>query len=590
MINRKLLTTLAFLTINIGVSKAQDTSIFSNLYSFGDSFTAGNSWAGMLNQRYGFRYDNSNSFANGGQTTQDLANQLARYGVVNNSFNSNAIYAVFMGPSDLPDSFDDYQIEIINNYNREAISQLTDGTLDFNTAFPRTNIDINVRAQNMSNFIKTLADNNAKYILFLNYFDDSLRQNPLAVIGVSNQQLSFFQNLWKNQYNKAMYVKIVEIAPNANVIYIDNDRLVTEVTTNPSSYFTQDEIDGTYNNNGYFLDAHPTLVGHRMAAQYITSIIESPSRIASLREIAIEIGHKHSQRARDIAVNLVDNKNASVFQVEATGDFTRLHTNQEKLGSTKGNTMTGGLIVNYHATDNMSIGGQLELIKTKTDFNNGNGKATVDEYVGSLHSMYNFSNPLFIYSNLGLGKLKYDINRHIKLGIAQRTQQGKTQGIHYMVTAGMGYVYALRENMKLIPHLVSSYQSASLKAYLEQGQLQSTTMFFDIPKRQSLITEIGITVKKDFILQSGSSVNCSTMVSYNYDFKNSSNKVIKGKVSDMPRTFNAPSYEISKSSLYIRGLIEGNIYNDIIIGLNGGLKPIGKTKLLHAGFSVSKAF
>lgn len=592
MINRKLLTILAFLAININNSKAQGASDFTNLYSFGDSFTAGDSWASILSRWYGFKYDNSNSFAVGGQTTLDLAEQLRRYQAANIHFDSNAIYAVFMGPSDLPDSFDTYQLEIIDNNAHGTIPQLMNGTLDFNTAFPQTSADINVRAQNMGNFIKTLADNNAKYIIFLNYFNDSLRQDAAAAVGVNAQEFSFIQNIWKNQYNKAMYTKIEETAPSANIIYIDNDRLVTEVTTMPNMYFTQDEIDGTYNNNGYFLDAHPTPAGHKIVAQYIESVIKSPVKIALLREIPLETGHKNSEKVRDIA-SINNSENLPAFQVQATSDFMRSGSNlfsKEKLGLEKSDTLTGSLIANYRIAENLSIGGQAEIINTKTDFINNSGKATIDEYVLSIHGIYNLSDPLFAYSNFGIGKLKYNIHRNIHLGIAQRKQEGRTSGIHHIATVGIGYICTVREDIKLIPYVSGNYQSVSLKSYLEKGQIQSTTMFFGIPKKESSSVEMGITVEKDFIMQNNSSVTSSATVDYSYDFSNNFKKNITGKVSDMPRNFVVPSYKFNKSSLYVKGSIEGNIYNTLTAGLNAGIKPIGKIKLWSVGLTVKKTF
>jgi phospholipase/lecithinase/hemolysin len=94
---------------------------------------------------------------------------------------------------------------------------------------------------------------------------------------------------YKNTYNGFAFGggKTI-LAPSANIVFVDIKRLVDEVITNPSVYFTPNQIQGTHANQGFFDNtSRPTNYAHQLIANYVTSILEAPSRVALMRELPI---------------------------------------------------------------------------------------------------------------------------------------------------------------------------------------------------------------------------------------------------------------------------------------------------------------
>ena len=590
---------------------------FSNVYTFGDSFSYEGTWTEFLMQRYGIKYIKyQNGFAEGGGKTFDLPTQLANYEANVKGFDGNALYIAYMGPSDAADSHNtltddnDFIIRLgygyeLANFSNTGLSfddfkrEYNNGAFTFAQLFPITYADIQSRANAYGNFIKQISEKGAKYIVVFKQFNDTLRQRTLINDDAEKNGPRFWGRVWVNEFNKVVSDQIAIQAPSANVIFVDLDRLITELASKPNFYFTSEQILGTVLNEGLFVDAHTSpLYAHatppanKLFSQYVASIIESPSRIAMLRESVLSFGTKLFHHLGDLGYNFARGGAEERVNVQLLGDYTYARSGaltHKELGFKKSDAASGQVMVNMLARDNLVIGGVIGKNINDIKFAKNHGKARIDEVNFAVHSVYRIQSS-FLYGSVGMGSLQYSIRRDIPLGIGINSERGKPKGRHYMAIIGAGYNKNLKESLSLIPYVNLNYQTVSMKAYKEKGSLRSTTMTFKIPDRRSLVTEIGVSLEGKMQIKEKIQANPFLTISYNYDFMNPIKKQAKAVVSDMPRYFSVPTYKTNPSSLYVQGGIKGMIKNNIVLTVNAGTKPIGRIKEYSAGLSIVAGF
>ncbi|HJD62413.1 MAG TPA: phospholipase [Rickettsia endosymbiont of Degeeriella rufa] len=301
--------------ITSGSTLATPPQTFSNVFTFVDSFsTPANSWAALVTEHYGSKYVfNQTNFALDGATTNDLNTELNNYKTNIKGFDSNALYMMYMGGNDLADILFAEFPDDINELTRtrgisddDVVAGLQDGSLT-SQDFPTVAEQILNGSENTGKFIKNIADNGAKYIVVLNHFNEFYRQEE--ALWLANNEVQFFlYGFLSNSFNQAVDGGISIFAPSANIIYADYTRLVEALITSPSSYFTANELLNTYRNRGVFDGTvHPT-AAHKITAQYVLSVIESPSRIAYGREIPIAIGENVAQNIHSKSYDLTMNE------------------------------------------------------------------------------------------------------------------------------------------------------------------------------------------------------------------------------------------------------------------------------------------
>lgn len=574
---------------------------FSNIYTFGDSFSYQGTWTELLMKHYGTSYiNNKNGFAFSGGQTLDLPTQLSNYTSNVSGFDSNALYLVFMGPSDsarshtgttVPGGFVGFGFEAYQYANTglsfdDFVMQYNKGAFNFSNLFPETYNDIQNRAKSYGNFIKQISTNGARYIVLLNQFNDGLRQN-------GSKWSLFFHGIWSDEFNKAVNEQIASQAPNANIIFIDTKRLLNEVTSNPTAYFTPDQINGTQENQGFFISAHPTDYAHQLIQNYVASILEAPSRVALMRELPINNGLSVINTVAKLAGDSNNfNNNSKSFTIIPTGTYQASYApdfSTKQLGLGTSHMTNPAVLANCVINDQLILGAQVHYFYNYSEFTKKYGRGTVSEPIVSLHAMYNNAeNHVFSYITGGFGDIRYNIRRNIQLGQNQISQQGKTTGKQYMAAGGFGYNYILK-NTTITPFLNSNYQTVSLKSYKERGELKSTTMAFKVPRRDSLLGEVGIKFSKELVVRN-IPVSPMLSVSYVHEFMNTISKRAEGKVSDMPKYFFIPTYEAPKSSFNISSGLSIKINNRTFIDLNLGIKPFNKVSLINAGLSASIHF
>lgn len=591
---------------------AKPAQEFSKVYSFGGSFTLpATSWASYVTQRYGdtftvgatnFALNNASSY----QLTQN-ANELATYQANVGSFDADALYMVYVGPNDAAGDLlipagpgrTGYLDRLTHDVpgGLGAIPLIPD--FSYNAValqFPLTAADVLPRGANVANFVNQLHQNGAKYIVVFNHFNESLRQ-PLFAAFKDPREIRLGE-AGATLFNGAIFNAIQTTAPDANVIYIDYKRLVSEVDADHLSYFTladlgpanYDPATPFFLNILFDINRHPHPLSHKLTGQYVASVVESPTQVALVRELPLNVGTSVAQRTRALGSSFFLSEGSSKWTIDAVGDFANSRTGsftKKEVGFTNAKTYSGELFANYRLNTATVLGLRLNHSYTTLDFVAGKGSAKVQETALSLHGAYKFEKPFFVYASAGAGMLDYGIERKIALGIATRKHKGSPKGKHYFGTIGGGYRWMLKKShaIALTPFVSATYQNVSMDKYTESGDIQSTTMSFNMPKRQAVVAEIGATLEATFKPRANLAILPSISASYAYDFKNPIDDKVKGKVSDMPKEFAVPAYKVEQSSINLNGQVVAQTDKGLSLTLHGGVKPSSRVKTWNVGLS-----
>ncbi|WP_341764407.1 autotransporter domain-containing protein [Candidatus Tisiphia endosymbiont of Beris chalybata] len=597
-----------FLTSSSAIAAPKEN--FTNVISFGDSFTApNNSWAALITERYGFKFVNGQTFFDSGNSTSvEVDRMFNQYIQIHGGkIDPNALYLVNMGPSAearlerrLRNAIQGKAAVLVVRHHipvetalSQVLAQITneDGSVNA-IAFPGT-ADLLTRIKNTEgNFIHNISVNGANYIVVFNHVDEYYR-HLYENRGLNDQQNRIFGQILSKLLNKAMMDGIAQHAPDANVIYIDYARLVEEMSNNPKAYLSDQDIAGTYRDFGVFGANYPTEAAQKITAQYVESVIESPSRVAFVRELPIAVGTNALQTMHASAHNNVLHPVEQFYTADIGGDYIYNSTktiSKKELGIKKANTGSAYAQINYKMNENFNLGLQLNGAKSNMDFKHGHGKADMKEYLVSINGTYKFDNPVFIYAAVGAGQIKYDIKRKIALGLATREERGKPSGVHYLGTVGVGYNYIDETKLVVTPFFNVNYQEVSVKSYKEVGDIRSTTMEFNIPNRKSLITEIGATLAQAYQVQDNLTLIPSLTLSYGYECINSIKKQAKGRVSDMPRLFSVPTYKVDESNFTLSGEVRAKSDSYINYGIRASMQLTKRTKQYSAGLFAGVTF
>ncbi len=437
-------------------------------------------------------------------------------------------------------------------------------------------------------------------MVVLNHFNELLRRDHtgvvaglLAVGGITRQQLLVAGEAGARLFNNAVARAIQARAPLANVVYADYKRLVEEVSRNAASYFSPAELALADVDYPFFNRATgdmPHGAAERLSGQYVASILESPTQVALVREVPLSLGTRVAQRIRGLATSFFLTEGGPKWTVDALGEFCQSRTGsftKKEIGFNNGKSYSGEVLANYRLNKAAVLGLRLNHDHSTLDFVGNKGGAKIQETALSLHGAYKFSQPFFVYGTIGAGLLDCGIERKVALGRAVHTHKGTPMGSHYFGTVGGSYRFLLKKShdVALTPFVSGTYQEISIASYTEGGAKQSTTMSFNLPKRESIVAEVGASLDAKFNPSSHVAILPSISIAYAYDFKDPMDYRVKARVSDMPREFAAPAYKVEPSSVNVQGqiLVVGD--SGLSLGLHGGIKPSSRVKSWNVGLS-----
>jgi uncharacterized protein YhjY with autotransporter beta-barrel domain len=640
---------LVALSTSSMVLAAKNSQDFTNVISFGDSFVDGGevkTYANTLAEKLGFAFQrNETNFASGGHGSanmvggtfggilfnSDLDNYLGRKG----KFGSNDLVIYNPLSSEVAGVYDPIAQAsggIAGTFSGEVFSQGLTGNSDVDTLiangsavsdvdvfvkvvngslvvnkanFPMLFNYLDITESNTKIFVEKATLNGANYILISNHYNEALRQN---FVGTKE-----FSDVISREIGKAQIRGASQVS-GANIILWDEANLMQELADNPNKYLTTaEQVLGNYNlgpgNTSKIFDStsHATQPVNDIKRQFVFSVITSPTLVSMLRESPLGFGMKTSERNLALAQNFantgeVENNIAASadssnsdnrFAIQVFGDFGKSHTgnfSKKELGFKDDSAMDAGLGLSGKINDNVLIGVRIGYAETKTKFVANRGEAKIREQAISIHGVYSFENPMFVYGSTGIGKLNYNITRDIALGLATHKEQGKTSGNHLFTTLGTGYRFNLAENISATPFVAGHYQSVTMKAYNDgsaNGKKTSTQMSFQIPKRDSVMGEIGLTLASDFSMKESVKLIPSLTVSYLYDWKNPISKQVEGRNLSEYNYFKVPAYKIAQSNMQVQGSVLAEINNKYKIGFNASARPTGRVKSWAVGIRAS---
>jgi len=397
----------------------------------------------------------------------------------------------------------------------------------------------------------------------------------------------------------------------ANIIVWDEANLIQELVDNPGKYLTPQEQTlgnnrfgpGVFDREAPGGAVHATQPVNNIKRQFVYSVITSPTLVSLLRESPLSFGMKTAERnlalaqgfastgqvQNNIAASADSPNGADKFAIQVFGDFGKSHTgtfSKKTLGFKDDSAVDVGMGLNYKIKDNLLIGTRIGYAETKTKFVADRGKAKIREQAISLHGVYIFEKPMFVYASAGLGRLHYNIDRDIKLGLATHKEHGKTSGDHLFTTLGTGYRFDFARNISATPFVAGHYQSVTMKNYSEKGaagQKTSTQMDFNIPKRESIMGEVGLTLATGFSVKDSVNLTPSFTVSYLHDWKDPISQQVQGRNVSEDRYFKVPAYKVRKSNMQIQGDVLAEINNKYKVGLNVSARPTGRVKSWSVG-------
>ena len=485
--------------------------------------------------------------------------------------------------------------------------KVLNGTLALNpTNFPVLFSYLDITENNTKDFVEKATLNGANYFLFGNHFNEKLRQG--FSVGAGQYDTEFSKRI-SLEMGKAQIRGALKV-PGANIIVWDESNLIEELTSDPSKYLTNEEQAlGNFNVGGgrtskvFDSTSHATQPVNNIKRQFVYSVITSPTLVSLLRESPLSFGMKTAARnlalaqgfastgqvQNNIAASADAPNSSDKFAIQVFGDFGKSHTgtfSKKTLGFKDDSAVDVGMGLNYKIKDNLLIGTRIGYAETKTKFVADRGKAKIREQAISLHGVYSFEKPMFVYASAGLGRLHYNIDRDIKLGLATHKEHGKTSGDHLFTTLGTGYRFDFARNVSATPFIAGHYQSVTMKNYSEKGaagQKTSTQMDFNIPKRESVMGEVGLTLATDFSIKESVNLTPSFTVSYLHDWKDPISQQVQGRNVSEFNYFKVPAYKVRKSNMQIQGDVLAEINHKYKVGLNVSTRPTGRVKSWSVG-------
>ncbi|MDG1436311.1 MAG: autotransporter outer membrane beta-barrel domain-containing protein [Rickettsiaceae bacterium] len=424
-----------------------------------------------------------------------------------------------------------------------------------------------------------------------NHYNESLRQDLLISKEVGG--------ILSRKMGEALISGALKV-PNANVILWNEADLTQALIDSPSTYLTAEQIalgDNALGLGVFDNGAHETAPVNNIKRQFVASVITSPSLVSTLRENPLVLGAKTAQRTFSVARNnsdfsklpgvaascdtCSDSKFVLQLFTDVGGNYTGSFS-KKKLGFNDDVSLSVGVGANYKVRDNIVLGMNVDYVDTKTRFASKRGKADIKESAVSVHGVYNFEKPMFVYASSGIGNVSYNITRKIALGLTERAEKGKTTGKHLFSTLGTGYNYNMTEDLVATPFVAGHYQSVTMKDYSENNPSSFSSMDFRIPKRESIMAEVGMTVSSEYYAEN-TKITPSFTASYLYDFKDPIDNRAQGRNLRNYKYFKVPTYSVAKSNIQLQGNVAADISNQYKVNFNAGAGMLGKVKSCSIG-------
>jgi len=338
--------------------------------------------------------------------------------------------------------------------------------------------------------------------------------------------LPSFGNPFSQQLN-ASYRAALSTA-NVNALYVDADKLFTEVLANPRAFGIQNVtgtacIDGALgctratlvgpgaNETYLFADnLHLTGAATRLQGNLAASLLTAPAQIANL-SYAAQSGFRVQRDLLALPMQVGVGEKPALFSSIGYQYADRNGNVQQPGFSERGVFRTLGVDLPLGGNAGIGIAGA---------YGEGNGDlAGTGGYDGRYYSGTVYGRvargPLRIAASGTYGRVNYDnLSRTVVLGPAVRRTDGDTSGTYVAGRLGMGLAIATIGTIEVGPEGSVDYERIRIAGYTERGTLSSDAGF-GRQQMTSLTGRIGMLAQS----RPGSPVRLAARVNYVKDFK-----------------------------------------------------------------------
>jgi outer membrane lipase/esterase len=240
-------------------------------------------------------------------------------------------------------------------------------------------------------------------------------------------------------------------------------------------------------------EQHFAAAAQRVYGDYYRSLVIAPSQISLLAENPIKI--------RDYVVGAIENQIAISqrqpaphgFHAWLTGDVSSLKIENDFGFASETSTpvnLIGGFDV--RVLNQLLVGVAFSAGTKKPSFDTG-GTFRQDEFSASLYAGF-LSGPFWLDLIATYGKLQYDINRLVPIGITIQSNSASTDGTNWSFAANGGYNF-IHGPWTHGPVAGITLQRVNVDGFVEAGSF--TSLAFAEQTRESAVTALGYRVSLD---------------------------------------------------------------------------------------------
>lgn len=245
---------------------------------------------------------------------------------------------------------------------------------------------------------------------------------------------------------------------------------------------------------------HPTAAVQQISADYIYSILGASWGVSLLPEMAMASLNGHQQQLRSEwqadrgAWQAIGQWRSFVGASGQRQEFER----GEAVASGDSDGLGVNLGSSYRLSEQWRLGLALGLQEQTLEVGEADSEYDLRSYLLSAFAQYQ-QGRLWADASLSLGHLDYsDLNRQFALGIAQRSEQGDSDGQLWALSGRLGYDLANADTgWRVSPFISADYAKVDVDGYREDGS-SATALNFADQQRDS--TRLGLGLQANYQL------------------------------------------------------------------------------------------
>jgi outer membrane lipase/esterase len=241
-----------------------------------------------------------------------------------------------------------------------------------------------------------------------------------------------------------------------------------------------------------FNDAvHPTTAVHQISADYVYSILSAPAEVSLLPEMGRSALRNHLQMLdNELAAQRGNWQSVGAWRTFVQGGYNR--PEYDGFGGGDGHSPTLAIGVSNRISQAWLAGLSLGLAQNSLSLGEGDSDYDMRSYLASAFASYQ-QDRFFADFSASAGYLDYDsLDRTFALGVAERSEQGSTEGTLWGVSAKTGFnLMQIGDPLQFGPYIGASYQKIEVDGYSEKGA-SSTALSYEDQELESLRLSVGL--------------------------------------------------------------------------------------------------